>query len=104
MARASRDGGSTRAPEIRRARVVVAGRVQGVWFRGATEEQAVRLGLAGWVRNLPDGSVEASFEGRVSDVDAAIGWCRTGPPSARVDEVTVEWQAPVGEAGFRVRY
>lgn len=106
VARTSRDGddGPTRAPEIRRARVVVSGRVQGVWFRGATEEQAVRLGLAGWVRNLPDGSVEASFEGGGSEVDTAIEWCRTGPPSARVDDVTVEWQAPVGEVGFRVRY
>lgn len=106
MVRSSCDGadGPTREPEIRRARVVVSGRVQGVWFRGATEQQAVRLGLAGWVRNLPDGTVEASFEGRVREVDTAIEWCRTGPPSARVDDLTVEWQAPVGEVGFRVRY
>ena len=88
----------------RRARVVVSGRVQGVWFRGATAEQAERLGVAGWVRNLSDGRVEATFEGRAAEVEAAIEWCRNGPPTARVDAVLVEWQSPVGEVGFRVRY
>ncbi|MBK7972508.1 MAG: acylphosphatase [Deltaproteobacteria bacterium] len=91
------------APD-RRARVLVSGRVQGVWFRGATADQAERLGVAGWVRNLSDGRVEATFEGRAADVETAIEWCRSGPPTARVDAVSVEWQSPIGEVGFRVRY
>lgn len=104
--RGSHDGeDASQSPgELRRARVLVAGRVQGVWFRGATMEQAVRLSLAGWVRNLPDGRVEAIFEGPATEVQAAIEWCRIGPPSARVADVTVEWQAPAGDHGFGVRY
>lgn len=100
------DGNATSGAlaEARRARVLVSGRVQGVWFRGATAEQADRLGLAGSVANLSDGRVEAIFEGRPADVQSAIEWCRIGPPSARVDDVTVEWRAPLGEVGFRIRY
>ncbi len=87
-----------------RAHVWVTGRVQGVWFRGATAEEAERLGVAGWVRNLPDGRVEAVFEGRRSAVEVAVGWCRRGPRSARVDRLEVTWEEVAGEAEFRVRY
>ncbi|HTY18828.1 MAG TPA: acylphosphatase [Myxococcota bacterium] len=87
-----------------RRRVRVHGRVQGVWFRGSTERRARTLGLAGWVRNRPDGSVEAIFEGRPDAVDAALAFCREGPPGARVERVDVSEEAPEGLAGFDVRY
>ncbi len=86
----------------RRARVVVSGRVQGVFFRATCAERARELGLGGSVRNLPDGSVEAVFEGPEDAVDAMVGWCRTGPRLARVDRVEVVSEEPVGDVGFRV--
>jgi len=90
------------ADRVRR-RVVVQGRVQGVWFRGATEKRARALGLAGWVRNRPDGKVEAVFEGARDAVEAALAFCRTGPPAARVEQVDVADEPPEGLDGFRVR-
>jgi acylphosphatase len=89
------------ADRVRR-RVVVRGRVQGVWFRGATESRARSLGLAGWVRNRADGSVEAVFEGESAAVDAALDFCRCGPPAARVERVDVADEPPEGLAGFSV--
>ena len=74
----------------RAVRIVVRGRVQGVFFRAATREQGEHLGLAGWVRNRRDDSVEAHIQGPAADVDAMVAWCRRGPPSARVDEVVFE--------------
>lgn len=88
---------------VSRARVLVSGDVQGVWFRASTVDVARRLGLAGWVRNLSDGDVEAVFEGPADSVEAAIAWARTGPRGARVDRVDVAWEAALGEAGFYVR-
>lgn len=85
-----------------RAEVVVTGRVQGVGFRWAARDEAERLGLAGWVRNRPDGSVEAAFEGPRERVESMIAWCRKGPPSARVVDVRVAWTSAVGESGFRI--
>ena len=70
-------------------RVVVSGRVQGVWFRAWTERKAKSLGLDGWVRNCRDGSVEAVVDGAPGAVDAIIAWARRGPPAARVAGVTV---------------
>jgi acylphosphatase len=86
-------------------RLRITGRVQGVWYRGATEAEARRLGVDGWVRNLPDGSVEALIEGAPAAVRALVAWCRGGPPGARVEDV-VEFPEPVGDdlAGFRVRH
>ncbi len=81
--------------------VTVSGRVQGVGFRWATLERARQRGIAGWVRNRPDGTVEAVFEGPPDAVDALVAWVRRGPSGARVDDVTVELEAPVGESGFR---
>jgi acylphosphatase len=81
----------------RRVRVLVSGRVQGVWFRGSTCERARDLGLSGWVRNLADGRVEAVFEGEEAVVADALDYVRQGPPGARVAEVEVEDQAPTGE-------
>jgi acylphosphatase len=83
-----------------RARVVVRGRVQGVFFRVETRERARSLGLSGWVRNASDGSVEAVFEGDRERIESMLAWCRHGPSLARVDEVQAEWEEPVGEEGF----
>lgn len=86
--------------EIARAHVRVRGVVQGVFFRAATRQEAVGLGLAGWVRNLSDGGVEAVFEGPRGAVERAVTWCRTGPPRAVVEGVETEWEAPEGLHGF----
>jgi len=86
-----------------RRRVRVQGRVQGVFFRGATAERARALGLDGWVRNRPDGSVEAVFEGPSAAVEAAVAFCREGPPAARVARLDVVDEPPEGLRGFHVR-
>ena len=86
-----------------RAHVFVSGRVQGVWYRAETREMANRLALVGWVRNVPDGRVEAVFEGPKATVDAAVAWAGEGPDHAVVDDVHVAWEEPVGEPGFCVR-
>jgi acylphosphatase len=85
-----------------RRRVVVHGRVQGVFFRGATQAEARAAGVAGFVRNLPDGGVEAVFEGPAERVDALVAFCRRGPPAARVERVEVSDEPVEGLAGFRV--
>jgi acylphosphatase len=86
-----------------RRRVVVDGRVQGVWFRDGCRQAAVAAGVAGWVRNLADGSVEAVFEGREDEVMAMVDWCGVGPPRAVVTSIEVTDEAPAGEVGFRIR-
>jgi acylphosphatase len=87
---------------MRRVRVIVAGRVQGVFFRAGCRERARALGVAGWVRNAEDGLVEAVFEGQADGVEAMVRWCRTGPSHAHVDSVDVREEPPAGETGFRV--
>lgn len=82
---------------IVRAHVYISGRVQGVFFRASTWEVAKRLRLRGYVRNLPDGRVEAVFEGDEEKVRKAIEWCRRGPPLAIVEKVEVEWEEPKGD-------
>ena len=91
-----------RRPLVKRARVRIIGFVQGVYFRAEIYERAISLGLSGWVRNVPDGAVEAVFEGEDARVDSLITWCRRGPAAARVDDVIVEWEEPTGQGGFRV--
>ena len=91
-------------PGPARARVVARGRVQGVFFRAETHRMAASLGLAGWVSNALDGSVEAVFEGDADDVEKAVEWCRQGPPGARVDSLDVSREEPMGERVFSVRY
>ena len=86
-----------------RVRVVVQGRVQGVWYRDSCQREARRLGISGWVRNNHDGAVEGEFEGPAAAVDRLVEWCRTGPPRARVDNVDVERIAAIGAGGFRIR-
>jgi acylphosphatase len=86
-----------------RARVLVAGRVQGVGFRYATRDAALAAGVRGWVRNRSDGRVEAVFEGPEEAVRQMIAWCRQGPPGAFVRAVEVSWETPIGEPDdFRI--
>lgn len=86
-----------------RMRVLVQGRVQGVNFRHYTRLEADRLGVAGWVRNLPDGRVEAVYEGRREAVEELLTWTRHGPDWARVMELAIHDEAPQGEQGFHIR-
>jgi acylphosphatase len=88
---------------VKRARVRVHGLVQGVFFRAETRNRARSLGVGGWARNLPDGSVEAVFEGEDERVDAMVRWCRRGPRGAQVEDVDVRWEEAVGESYFTVR-
>jgi len=85
-----------------RARLVVRGLVQGVWYRGSLQHEARRRGVGGWVRNRADGTVEAEVEGERDDVDALIAWARRGPRGARVEDVSIEWTQPRGERDFVV--
>lgn len=95
-----------RDEDLRRVRVRISGRVQGVVFRASTRDQAEALGLAGWVRNLPDGAVEAAFQGDREIVDRMIEWCRKGPRFARVTDVDVREETPRPDepARFEIRY
>lgn len=87
-----------------RAHVRVSGRVQGVFFRDSTRQKARELGLAGWVRNTPDGRVEAVFEGPTEAVREAVRWCGVGPPHAEVEDVEAEFEPASGDLdGFEVR-
>lgn len=79
------------------AHVLISGRVQGVWFRANIREKARWLNVKGWVRNLPDGRVEAVFQGEKERVDEMISWCHRGPPLAKVEDVKVEWREPKEE-------
>jgi acylphosphatase len=83
--------------------VRVRGRVQGVFFRAEARARADSLGVAGWVRNAEDGSVEAVFEGADERVESLVDWCRRGPAGAQVEEVEAVDEEPAGELGFRVR-
>ena len=84
-------------------RVLVTGLVQGVWFRQTTADVAREAGVAGWVRNLPDGRVEALLEGEPMAVEAVVAWCHRGPPAARVDSIDITDVPPTGAADFAVR-
>ncbi len=87
-----------------RAHVIVSGRVQGVFYRAYTRNHAVKLGLQGWVRNLPDGRVEAVFEGDRELLERAISACRKGPEDSLVRDVEITWEDPADEQGFEIRY
>ena len=88
-----------------RAHVYVSGRVQGVFFRQNAKQKASSLGLVGWVRNLPDGRVEAVFEGDPVAVKKMVHWCHTGPEYAGVDGVEAMWdEPPEGFGEFYIRY
>jgi acylphosphatase len=88
-----------------RAHVFVSGWVQGVFFRSETRHEAKKRGVKGWVRNLPDGRVEAVFEGEEEAVKELIEFCKSGPPGARVTSVDVIWENYTGKfKGFEIRY
>jgi acylphosphatase len=85
-----------------RYRVLISGRVQGVFFRDACRRMAREHGVSGWVRNLPDGRVEAVFEGRAEDVDRLVDWARRGPSRAVVEGVAVRAEPPEGLSTFLI--
>ena len=88
-----------------RAHIYVSGRVQGVFFRSETQDEAVRQNVAGWVKNVPDGRVEAVFEGEKEDVEEVIEFCKRGPPGATVAKVDIHWQNLTGEfKSFTIKY
>ncbi len=88
-----------------RAHLFVSGRVQGVFFRYETRDKAHELGVHGWVRNLPDGRVEAIVEGRKDEVEKLVEFCCTGPPGAKVVNLDLKWENPTGEyKDFTIRY
>lgn len=90
--------------ERRRVHAIVSGRVQGVGYRASTAHEAQRLGLVGWVRNLPDGSVELEAEGPPDQVAALLGWCDRGPPAARVTQIAARDVAATGsDTAFAIR-
>ncbi|NPV03281.1 MAG: acylphosphatase [Syntrophaceae bacterium] len=90
---------------MKRIHVTISGRVQGVFFRARTRDEAVRNNVRGWVRNLPDGRVEAVFEGKPEDVDRVVAWCRIGPRHAVVDRVEAVEEPYTGAfRSFEIRY
>lgn len=89
---------------MKRLDATVSGRVQGVFFRQSTMEQARALGLSGWVANRPDGSVRVCAEGEVATLKRLLEWLHEGPPAAHVEQVQSAWSEPTGEfRGFGVR-
>lgn len=90
---------------MKRIHVFISGRVQGVFFRAETQRAAMDFDLTGWVRNVPDGRVEAVFEGNDANVDKMLAWCHHGPPAARVQEVIINEEPYIGEfKDFSVKY
>jgi len=85
--------------------LIIHGRVQGVWFRASTQEVANQLEIKGWVRNTPDGAVEAHIQGEDSSVEKMLSWCYQGPPGARVDHIDIKKVNPEEEyTAFNLRY
>ncbi|MBI1909280.1 MAG: acylphosphatase [Deltaproteobacteria bacterium] len=84
------------------AHLIISGRVQGVCFRICTEQEALRLKLTGWVRNLPTGQVETYLEGEEEKVEKMIEWCHQGPPAAKVKTVEVLWEKPKNFSDFSI--
>ena len=94
---------SSESSELVSVVVVVSGLVQGVWYRAFTQDAAAELGLSGWVRNLPDGRVQAEVEGPRARVEELLARLRIGPPRAVVADVAVTWKRPTGAVkGFTI--
>ncbi|MBI2487766.1 MAG: acylphosphatase [Deltaproteobacteria bacterium] len=88
-----------------RVHLVVHGRVQGVFYRASTQEKAIELGLAGWVRNRADGTVEVVAEGDREGLEKLVEWCRVGPERAQVTDVDINWESYTGEfREFTIKY
>jgi acylphosphatase len=94
---------TTRSDSLTRKRVIVSGRVQGVFFRDTARRRADAAGVSGWVRNTAEGSVEAVFEGDPASVEQLVDFCRRGPSRAEVASVEVTEEEPEGLTGFQVR-
>jgi acylphosphatase len=90
--------------DVVRRRVVISGRVQGVWFRDTLRRRAEQRGVAGWARNTSSGTVEALLEGSPDAVDEVVAWCWIGPPDAHVDNVEITAEEPEQLTGFEVRW
>ena len=91
--------------DAKRIHVIVEGRVQGVFFRACTRDEAVRLGLSGWVRNRPNGSVEALVEGEKGAVNKMVQWFQQGSPHSIVEKVHLSEESPLGDFGtFEIHY
>lgn len=88
---------------MKKAHLLISGRVQGVFYRAFTKEVAESLGLKGWVRNLRDGRVEAVFEGDEDKISIAIERCKEGPPYAKVDNIEITWSEPEGLVDFEIK-
>jgi len=94
--------GETEGVDVVRCRVIVAGRVQGVFYRDSCRVKAIKCGVTGWVRNLADGRVEVAAEGDREAVDQFLEWCRHGPPRASVTTLEIVDEAPRGDQHFRI--
>ena len=91
--------------EIVRLHIVIEGRVQGVFFRASTIEESCKLGLTGWVKNCPDGRVEAVFEGDIDKIEQVLEWCKKGPLGAVVKNVETIWEQATGDYdSFSIKY
>ena len=93
---------SNQSSNIVRVHLWISGRVQGVGYRFSTLKVAQQRGLNGWVKNLPNGQVEAVFEGSLMNVKEMIQWCHSGPTAAAPEQVQVEWEQPEGLSGFEI--
>src|SRR5215217_7135994 len=90
--------------EQARVQLIIEGRVQGVYFRASTVQEAQKLGISGCVMNCPDGSVKAVAEGQREQIDRLIAWCHRGPSGARVTKVDVQWEQPQNSfSGFAIK-
>lgn len=88
-----------------RVRLLISGRVQRVFFRVWTQNQAEKLGLTGWVKNTPEGKVKAVFEGEKEKVEEMVKNCQQGPKRAKIDEIKKNWRKATGEfEGFKIKY
>ena len=83
--------------------LIAHGKVQGVWYRAGTREQALQLGLSGWAKNCPDGTVEIHAEGEKEILELFINWCRKGPPAAQVSSLDIEWVELQAMTTFDIR-
>ena len=91
--------------EIARLHIVIEGIVQGVFYRASTIEESSKLGLTGWVKNCPDGRVEAVFEGNTDKIEKILEWCKEGPPGAVVRNVETVWEQATGDYNsFTIKY
>ena len=98
-------GNITYAMEGERAHLIISGKVQGVFYRASAKEQADKLNLTGWVRNLPDDSVEIQVEGQKENIKDFLDWCYVGPPNAVVSNIDIEYLQPTGEfSSFNIKY